>query len=71
MLENNSAHIAIEWIISERPRRYALTAVTLFMNKGSVDSLKYAYEYEEDDDETIEKLPFKVKNANGNYRRCV
>ena len=68
MLENNSAHIAIEWIISERPRRYALTAVTLFMNKGAVDSLKYAYEYEEDDDETIEKLPFKVKNANGNYR---
>lgn len=68
MLENNSAHIAIEWIISERPRRYALTAVTLFMNKGSVDSLKYAYEYEENDDETIEKLPFKVKNANGNYR---
>ncbi|EKQ58013.1 MULTISPECIES: hypothetical protein [unclassified Clostridium] len=68
MLENNSAHIAIEWIISERPRRYALTAVTLFMNKGSVDALKYAYEYEENDDETIEKLPFKVKNANGNYR---
>ncbi|OOM78333.1 chromosome partition protein Smc [Clostridium puniceum] len=68
MLENNSAHIAIEWIISERPRRYALTAVTLFMNKGSVDALKYVYEYEEKDDETIEKLPFKVKNANGNYR---
>jgi hypothetical protein len=68
MLENNSAHIAIEWIISERPRRYALTAVTLFMNKGLVDALKYAYEYEENDDETIEKLPFKVKNANGNYR---
>lgn len=68
MLENNSAHIAIEWIISERPRRYALTAVTLFMNKGSVDALKYAYEYEENDDETIEKLPFKVKNASGNYR---
>lgn len=68
MLENNSAHIAIEWIISERPRRYALTAVTLFMNKGSVDALKYVYEYEENDDETIEKLPFKVKNANGNYR---
>lgn len=68
MLENNSAHIAIEWIINERPRRYALTAVTLFMNKGSVDSLKYVYEYEENDDETIENLPFKVKNVNGNYR---
>ncbi|WP_160686975.1 hypothetical protein [Clostridium sp. C2-6-12] len=68
MLENNTAHIAIEWIINERPRRYALTAVTLFMNKGLVDSLKYVYEYEEDDDETIEKLPFKVKNATGNFR---
>ncbi|NSB14611.1 hypothetical protein [Clostridium beijerinckii] len=68
MLENNTAHIAIEWIISERPRRYALTAVTLFMNKDSVDFLKYVYEYEEDDDETIEKLPFKMKNAAGNYR---
>lgn len=68
MLENNSAHIAIEWIIRERPRRYALTAVTLFMNKGTVDALKYVYEYEENDDETIEKLPFKVKNSNGNYR---
>ncbi|OBR95126.1 MULTISPECIES: hypothetical protein [Clostridium] len=68
MLENSSAHIAIEWILSERPRRYALTSVTLFMNKGAVDSLKYVYEYEEDDDNSIEKLPFVRKSINGKKR---
>ncbi|AWI04514.1 hypothetical protein [Clostridium drakei] len=68
MLENSAAHIAIEWILSERPRRYALTSVTLFMNRGAVDSLKYVYEYEEDDDNSIEKLPFVKENVNGKKR---
>lgn len=68
MLENGAAHIAVEWILSERPRRYALTAVTLFMNKGSVDSLKYVYEYEDGDDNSIEKLPF-VKESIDDRKR--
>lgn len=68
MLENTSAHIAIEWILSEKPRRYGLTAVTLFMNRGSVSSLKYVYEYEENDENSIEKLPFVRQSSSGNKR---
>jgi hypothetical protein len=68
MLENSAAHIAIEWILSEKPRRYALTSVTLFMNRGAVDSLKYVYEYEEGDDNSIEKLPFVKESVNGKKR---
>ncbi|MDP4142991.1 MAG: hypothetical protein Q8936_00715 [Bacillota bacterium] len=68
LLENNAAHIAIEWIINESPRRYALTAVTLFMNKGGVDSYKYTYEYDENDDNSIEKLPFVRDSLGGNKR---
>ncbi|OFI06011.1 hypothetical protein CLOACE_13920 [Clostridium acetireducens DSM 10703] len=68
MLENNVAHIAIEWILSEKPRRYALTCVTLFMNKGFVKSLKYVYEYEEGDDNSIDKIPFVKETINGGKR---
>lgn len=68
MLENGAAHIAVEWILSERPRRYALTAVTLFMNNSSVDSLKYVYEYEENDDNSIDKLPFVKESVDGKKR---
>ncbi|WP_010073649.1 hypothetical protein [Clostridium cellulovorans] len=68
ILENSAAHIAIEWILSERPRRYGLTAVTLFMNKGSVDSYKYAYEYDEGDDNSIDKIPFVKESINDKKR---
>ena len=67
-LENSTAHIAIEWILNERPRRYGVTVVTLFMNKGTVDSYKYAYEYLENDDSKIEKIPFVRESINGNKR---
>lgn len=30
-LEGGASHIAIEWILNDRPRRYGLTAVTLFL----------------------------------------
>ena len=33
------AHIAVEWIINEKPRRYALTVVTLFSSKDGMDSI--------------------------------
>ncbi|MBU3145977.1 hypothetical protein [Clostridium sp. CF012] len=68
MLENSAAHIAIEWILNEHPRRYAVTAVTLFINKGNVDSHKYVYEYDEDDDNSIDKIPFVKETSNGNNR---
>ncbi|MGK0465642.1 hypothetical protein, partial [Clostridium sp.] len=68
MLENSAAHIGIEWILNEHPRRYAVTAVTLFINKGTVDSHKYVYEYEEDDDNGIAKIPFVRETSNGNKR---
>ncbi|AXI00772.1 hypothetical protein DV702_14305 [Sporosarcina sp. PTS2304] len=57
-LDEGPAHIAIEWILSEKPRRYGLTCVTLFMTKESLDSLKYVYEYSSEDAHSIENLPF-------------
>ncbi|WP_317646019.1 hypothetical protein [Sporosarcina sp. GW1-11] len=57
-LDDGPAHIAIEWILSEQPRRYGLTCVTLFMTKESLDSLKYVYEYSSENAHSIENLPF-------------
>lgn len=67
-LEGDSAHIAIEWILNERPRKYALTAVTLFMNQGGLDSYRYAYEYPEGDQDCIENLPFVKEDSKGKKR---
>ncbi|WNS76044.1 hypothetical protein RRV45_03260 [Bacillus sp. DTU_2020_1000418_1_SI_GHA_SEK_038] len=67
-LESSSSHIAIEWIINERPRRYGLTAVTLFMEKEGVKSYRYTYEYDEGDKHRIEKLPFVRPTPNGKLR---
>lgn len=68
-LESSSAHIAIEWIINERPRRrYGLTAVTLYMAKEGVKSLRYTYEYEEGDKHRIEELPFVRASIGGKVR---
>ena len=52
------AHIAIEWVISEKPRRYVVTAVSLFLSDNKVDSLRYVYEYSANDMDGIEGLPF-------------
>ncbi|MFV8830244.1 hypothetical protein [Alkalihalobacterium sp. APHAB7] len=67
-LESSSAHIAIEWVINERPRRYGLTAVTLYMAKEGVKSYRYTYEYSDGDKHRIEKLPFIVPMADGKVR---
>ncbi|MCM3761777.1 hypothetical protein M3212_13445 [Alkalihalobacillus oceani] len=67
-LESSSAHIAIEWIINEKPRRYGLTAVTLFMAKEGVKSYRYTYEYEEGDKHRIEELPFVRQSVDGKVR---
>lgn len=68
VLGNSPAHIAVEWIISDRPRRYALTAVTLFSSKEGMDSHKYVYEYEPGDENSLEGLPFVRKGQNGEIR---
>ncbi|WP_019155409.1 coiled-coil domain-containing protein [Robertmurraya massiliosenegalensis] len=67
-LESSSAHIAIEWIINEKPRRYGLTAVTLFMAKEGVKSYRYTYEYEEGDKHRIEELPFVRQSVDSKVR---
>jgi len=65
LLNNNIAHIAVEWILNDNPRRYALTAVSLFMNgKDELASYKFAYEYGPQDGNSIEKLPFVRSNGN-------
>ena len=67
-LENSSAHLAVEWLINEKPRRYALTAVTLFSSKTGLDSYKYVYEYEPGDEHSLERLPFVRKGTDGRLR---
>ncbi|WP_353948652.1 hypothetical protein ABNN70_02440 [Sporolactobacillus sp. Y61] len=67
MLHDAPAHIAIEWIIHERPRRYVVTAVSLFLVKNNLDSLRYVYEYNENDPEGIEGIPF-VREIKGGKR---
>lgn len=57
-LEDSPAHIAVEWILNERPRRYALTCISLFLTKNGLDSLRYVYEYGEHDKYSIDEVPF-------------
>jgi hypothetical protein len=66
-LEDAPAHIAIEWILNERPRTYALTCVSLFLTKNGLDSYRYVYEYGENDNHSIEGIPF-VKDSSGKIR---
>ncbi len=67
-LEGNPCHIAIEWILNERPRRYALTGVTLFLNNNKLDSYKYVYEYGHNDNHAIDDIPFVKDTIDGNKR---
>ena len=67
-LENSPAHIAVEWIINEKPRRYALTVVTLFSSKEGMDSYKYVYEYESGDKNSLEGLPLVRQGSDGRLR---
>lgn len=61
-LEGGAAHIAIEWILNDRPRRYGVTAVTLYLAPEGLKSLRYAYDYSSGDDNSIENIPFTKKN---------
>ncbi|NQX67494.1 chromosome segregation ATPase [Paenibacillus alba] len=66
-LENGPAHIAIEWILSERPRRYVVTCVSLFLTATGIDSYRYVYDYPELDADAIDRIPF-VKESAGSLR---
>src|SRR5699024_4262515 len=66
-LENAPAHIGIEWIINERPRRYLTTTVSLFLHNNQLNSHKYIYEYEHGNLDGLEHMLF-VKETNGNKR---
>ncbi len=68
ILEGQAAHIAIEWIISEKPRRYGLTAVTLYLQNNELRSYKFAYEYGVEDKNNIETLPFTRADESGGIR---
>ncbi len=64
-LEEGPAHIAIEWIVNESPRRYVVTAVSLHKKQNGIDSLRYVYEYGENDSHSITEIPFVQKTAEG------
>jgi chromosome segregation ATPase len=65
LLENSPAHIAIEWIMNDEPRRYVVTAVSLFMTNNGLDSLRYVYEYSANDPNGIEGIPFVREGKDG------
>lgn len=67
-LEGGAAHIAIEWILNDKPRRYAITAVTLFLTPTGLNSLRYVYDYSLDDEDSLENLPFVKINQAGDPR---
>ncbi len=67
-LSSGAAHIAIEWLLDERPRRYLLTALTLYLNSGKLESNLYVTEYISSDKGTIEDLPFSIDTEDGKKR---
>ena len=67
-LNQSPAHIAVEWILNENPRVYALTAVTLFLKNEELNSYKYTYRYTPGDKQSIDHLPFTVLDAVGRKR---
>ena len=65
-LDQAPAHIAIEWIVNDKPRRYLVTAVSLFLNNNQLQSYRYAFEYEHGHPDRIEQLPFAVETRTHN-----
>lgn len=59
------AHIAIEWILKEQPRHYALTCITFYMGKEGLEYFMYAYDYPAADRGRIEALPFVRQDRSG------
>ena len=61
-INNSIAHVAVEWILQEQPRVYAITAVSLFTDsKGKPASQEFAMEYVPSASAFgIDSLPFTV-----------
>lgn len=68
VFDDGPAHIAIEWIKNDRPRIYALTAITIFPHQNAIDSYRYVYEYGPNDANRIENLPFTHGTTNSQKR---
>ena len=67
-LNNAIAHIAVEWILEDQPRRYALTAVSLLMNsREQLASQEFALEYTPSSPVRLDTLPF-VRREKGKAR---
>lgn len=66
--DDGPVHIAIEWIKNDRPRIYALTAITIFPYQNGIDSYRYVYEYGPNDSNSIEHLPFSKPLGQGKKR---
>lgn len=66
-LEEGPAHIAIEWLLNERPRQYVVTAVTLYTKNNKIESLRYVYTYTERDKHSIDAIPFTKREAGMQY----
>lgn len=66
-LEEGPAHIAIEWLLNERPRQYVVTAVTLYTKNNKIESLRYVYTYSERDKHSIDAIPFTKHEAGMQY----
>lgn len=66
-LEEGPAHIAIEWLLNERPRQYVVTAVTLYTKNNKIESLRYVYAYSERDKHSIDAIPFTKQEAGMQY----
>lgn len=66
--DDGPVHIAIEWIKNDRPRIYALTAITIFPYQNGIDSYRYVYEYGPNDPNSIEHLPFSIPLGQGKKR---
>ena len=68
LLSEGAAHIAIEWIINQKPRRYLVTAVTLYDQSQRLQSYRYVYEYGADDPNSIENIPYVEEVGEGGKR---
>lgn len=64
-LDEGAAHIAIEWLLNEKPRRYVVTAVTIYRKLNGIESLRYVYEYGENDAHSIDLIPFIQPEGDG------
>lgn len=70
LLSEGCAHIAIEWVIGQKPRRYLVTAVSLYEQSQRLQSYRYTYEYEADDPNSLENIPY-VEDLGGGVKRPV